>query len=59
MRLVGVVKGRHINVSGPYIVEFEVEHMLYDFYLCTGTDTLMCRPFTTPTKRILLVVRFE
>ena len=28
-------------------------------YNITGTDTLMCRPFTTPTKRILLVVRFE
>ena len=25
----------------------------------TGPDTLMCRPWTTPTKRLLLVVRFE
>ena len=32
---------------------------LITLYLNTGTDTLMCRPFTTPTKRILLVVRFE
>ena len=28
-------------------------------HIYTGTDTLMCRPSTTPTKPLLLVVRFE